>query len=157
MIRTALREGLQKVRDALREAWKSVCYFFACVTKTKAGVIALIAAVMLLGVLLSYVILPAIVTGTPLLGSQEYKAYRYAKKAAKETLLHLKKFPSYVKADVRRYYGTPRGVSSCEKAWTVSGTLICENKLRMEMYADFEATVVLYSPGSYECVSFTYW
>lgn len=154
-------EGLYKgetimVRTALRKAWKTIADFLNSVTKTKAGALALIAVVMLLGILLNYVILPAIFSGTPLLGSQEYKAYKYAKKEAKKNFWHITKFPSYSKTTIYQNYSTPSGVTDCKKSWTISGTMICENKMRMETYVDFEATVVKYSYGAYRCVSFTY-
>ncbi len=144
------------VRTALRKAWKTIADFLNSVTKTKVGALALIAVVMLLGILLNYVILPAIFSGTPLLGSQEYKAYKYAKKEAKKNFWHITKFPSYSKTTIYKIPASLSGATTAKKTWIISGTMICENKMRMETYVDFEATVEMYSFGSYKCVSFTY-
>lgn len=124
---------------------------------SKAGRIALVAALLVVGIIMSgaTLFLGAFLCVKIPQARERHKAYNCAKEAAEEAVWSVQ-FPSFKKAEIHRWVRPPEEVEFCEKAWTISGTMIYENRMRQEMYAHFEADVILYSYGSYECISFIY-
>lgn len=134
-------------------------WYYKFTSKTS-GQIAVVAVAVLVGILILSLFLAPTTINAVVFHHREYRAYCCAKEAADETLLHLTDFPSFQKVTVEEILGMSDPLISsyckeyCKKAWVITGVLVCENKLTMEMNARFTAKVIQHETGSYECFYF---